>query len=223
MAQLLNERHSVNVHLNTVRRHIRIAHQIKGAEELAATIEPHFNNLLEKWKVKNSYSEEVESKRDTVILKDALLDDKVRDLHEGCKKYDRDHPGLTITNQIFPGSLSVIIYAPLKSEPTEVEKLLIKVKELGAGHELAAFVAPLEQAISECKEALSDLQLAMDDEAKAKAHESFAKFNLARQYEQNYFDAGTKFGKQFASRLFPSIKSKKRMEEGQEPESEPKK
>ena len=48
MAQLLYERHSTNVHLNFVKRHIRLARQFKGAEELVTAIEPFYNELAAK-------------------------------------------------------------------------------------------------------------------------------------------------------------------------------
>ena len=48
MAQFLYERHSTNVHLNIVKRHIRLARQIKGAEDLVTAIEPLYNELAAK-------------------------------------------------------------------------------------------------------------------------------------------------------------------------------
>ena len=122
MAQFLYDRHSSALHLNTVKRHIRLCRQVKGAEELATTIEPGYNELSTKVAATAKASDDCDIKRDQVLLKDALLDDKVRDLNEACKKYERDNPGENVMALLFPGGLSPVIYAPLSSEPAEVEK-----------------------------------------------------------------------------------------------------
>lgn len=115
MAQLLYERHSTNVHLNIVKRHIRLARQFKGAEELVTAIEPFYNELAAKAADAMNATEETECKRDLLALADLSLDDKVRDLNEACKKYDRDHPGIPVSALLFPEGASPFIYAPVEA------------------------------------------------------------------------------------------------------------
>ena len=205
MAQFLYERHSINVHLSTVKRHMRLARQIKGAEDLASTIEPMYTDLLTKSQVRLSASENTEICRDTLALKDTLLDDKVRDLNEACKKHDRDNPGLPVIKLIFPEVLSSIVYAPLEEEPAVVEKIIIRIQQLGNEHVLASHIPLLQAAITDTKAAIEALHLAIQAEATASAFEAIAKLNLTRQYEQNIYAASSKFGKAFANRLFPAI------------------
>lgn len=73
MAQLLYEWHSTNVHLNIVKRHIRLARQFKEAEELVTAIEPFNNELAAKEANTISATEETECKRDSLALKEKRL------------------------------------------------------------------------------------------------------------------------------------------------------
>jgi len=217
MAQLLYERHSTNVHLNIVKRHIRLARQFKGAEELVIAIEPFYNELAAKAANTISTTEETECKRDLLALADVSLDDKVRDLNEACKKYDRDHPGIPVSALLFPEGTSPYIYAPVETEPTLVEKLILGIQSLGEGHPLAEHIGTLRDAIDKSKTAISELKTAITAEKMAEALEAIAKVNLTRQYEQNIYTASSKFGKTFANRLFPAIKVNVKSESDDEP------
>ncbi len=207
MAQQLYERHSTNVHLSIVKRHIRLARQIKGAEELVIVIEPFYNELAAKVADALKATEETEYKRDLLAFTDVSLDDKVRDLHEACKKYDRDHPGIPLTTLLFPEGISPFIYAPVETEPTLVEKLILSIQSLGGGHPLAEHVSELQAAVDNSKSAIDELKAAITAEKMAEALEAIAKVNLTRQYEQNIYAASAKFGKTFANRMFPAIKT----------------
>jgi hypothetical protein len=205
MAQFLSEKHSINVHLSIVKRHIRLTRIIKGAEELGSAIEPAYTDLVTKSACAATAAEDTEFKRDLASYKNTLLGDRVRDVNEATKKYDRDHPGLAITNLLFPEGTSPIIYAPLEDAPTVVEKLILKIQNLGEGHQLAEQIAPLQTAIDEAKAALDALHGAIAAQKTADALTNIAKANLTRQYEQNIYAASSKFGKVFANRLFPTI------------------
>jgi hypothetical protein len=216
MAQQLYDRHSTNVHLNTTKRHIRLARQAKGTENLVSAIEPFYNELTSKAAAATTASEETELKRDSLTFKDASLDDKVRDLHDACKKHDRDNPGSSVSTLLFPEGISPVIYAPIESEPTTVGKLILSIQSLGEGHPLAAHISTLQTAIDECKTAIEELHAAITAEKMADALEAIAKMNLSRQYEQNIYAASSKFGKAYANRLFPAIKTAPKTEATEE-------
>jgi len=216
MAQFLYDRHSTNVHLNIVKRHIRLARQAKGAEELVTTIEPLYNELETKASIAEASARETESKRDFLAFKDALLDDKVRDVNEACKKYDRDNPGSSVFNLLFPDGLSPVVYAPIESEPTMVEELILAIQNLGENHLLFGHILPLQAAISESKNAIDELHAAITAKKMADAAVGIAKVNLTRQYEQNIYAANSKFGKTYANRLFPAISAPGKTENGTE-------
>jgi hypothetical protein len=222
MTQLLYERHSVNLHLTIVKRHIRLARKINGAEQLAISIEPFFTDLQTKVAAADLAKEECEHKRDLLALKDALLDDKVRDLGEACKKYDRDNPGSLVTALLFPEGVTPVIFAPVESEPTEVGKLIVGLQNLGRGHALAVHMEPLQTAVGEVKTAIDELYVAIEAQKTAEAFEAIAKVKLTRQYEQNFYAAGSKFGKQFAKRLFPDINPPAKVETAEEKPEETK-
>lgn len=205
MAQFLSEKHSINVHLSIVKRHIRLTRHIKGAEDLGSAIEPPYTDLVTKSANAAIVAEDTEFKRDMASYKNTLLGDRVRDVNEAAKKYDRDHPGLAITTLLFPEGTSPIIYAPLEDAPAVVEKLILKIQNLGEGHPLAEQIAPLQTAIDEAKASLDALHVAVAAQKTADALTNIAKTNLSRQYEQNIYAASSKFGKVFANRLFPTI------------------
>lgn len=216
MAQLLYERHSTNVHLNIVKRHIRLARQFKGAEELVTAIEPFYNELAAKAANTTIATEETECKRDLLALADLTLDDRVRDLGEACKKYDRDHPGIPVSALLFPEGISPFIYAPVETEPTLVEKLILAIQSLGEVHPMTEYIGPLQEAITNSKAAIGELKAAITAEKMAEALEAIAKVNLTRQYEQNIYTASSKFGKAFANRLFPAISAPSKNGGGEE-------
>jgi hypothetical protein len=205
MAQLLYERHSTAVHLNATKRHMRLSRQFKGAEELVTAIEPSYNELAAKAASTTAATEETECKRDLLALADVMLDDRVRDLSDACKKYDRNHPGIPVSTLLFPEGISPFVYAPVETEPTLVEKLILGIQSLGGGHPLAEHIGALQAAVDTCKTAIADLKTAITAEKMAEALEAIAKVNLTRQYEQNIYAASSKFGKAFANRLFPQI------------------
>lgn len=217
MAQLLYERHSTNVHLNIVKRHIRLARQFKGAEALVTAIEPFYNELAARAANTINATGETECKRDLLAFTDVSLDDKVRDLHEACKKYDRDHPGIPVTTLLFPEGISTVIYAPLETEPTLVEKLILGLQSLGGEHPLFAHIPILQDALLHINQSISELKAAITAEKMAEGLEAIAKMNLTRQYEQNIYAASSKFGKAFANRLFPAIKANGRSGPDDEP------
>ena len=125
-------------------------------------------------------------------------------MYEAGKKYDRDHPGIPVTNLLFPDGISPVIYAPVESEPTLVEKLILGIQSLGE-HPLTEYIASLQAAVDNSKTAIGELKAAITEEKMAEALESIAKVNLTRQYALNIYAASSKFGKAYANRLFPAI------------------
>ncbi|MGF7138318.1 hypothetical protein [Roseimarinus sediminis] len=205
MAQLLYERHSSNLVLKTVKRHLRLCRQNKGTEAHATAIEPAYNALLEKREAVKTAEEDYESNYDLLVIMDAELDDKVRDAKEAALKFDRDHPGEMTTRRLFPNGLTPIVFVSSKKESSEVDQLILRINDLGATHELHALIEPLQSALNSCKEALDALALSSEKVTTAETLEKIAKINLVRQYEKNYYTVVSRFGKQFSRRLFPRL------------------
>ena len=162
MAQLLNDRHSINVHLNITKRHIRLARHAKGAEELLLAIEPVLAELIDAKAIDEEAIEEIEYRRDLVAYEAIDLDDKVRDLSAACKKYDRDNPGLGITPLIFLNGTTPIIFSPNLEKPMLVEFLIKCIQNLGENHPLAAHIEPLQSAITKLQTTIDALQSSID-------------------------------------------------------------
>ncbi len=211
MAQLLYDRHSTKIHLSIVKRHRRLCKQIPGAEELITTIDPFYNDLLEKQSAAFLAEENKEAAYDDVHFHDRNLDDRVRSSYEKFKQYDRDNPGRPVLNQVFPdGKFSDIVNAPLRKEPDEVANLVTRIEALGAEHELNELATYLNEGIDKCRQALNAYYEAIKTQKLKEAEEEISKSNLGRQYEFNYLDAVKKFGRNFANRLFPVINNSAR-------------
>ncbi len=208
MAQLLYEKQSANVHLNTTRRHMRLCRQIKGGDKYAVRIEPNYNDLLEKQKAADQAKFEKEAAHDDVVLNDTDLDNSVRNLYDECKQYDRDNVGRPVLKELFPGgNISGVIYAPLKDEPDVVEELLIRMDALELGENITAHKGAIQLNIEKCREALAVYHEAIKNQKQLEAVEEIAKATIRRQYEFNYLDIAKEFGKRNADRFFPSIRS----------------
>jgi hypothetical protein len=201
---------------------MRLGRQVKGAQELVTAIEPFYTDLVQKTNQVDILSEETEFKRDSVALADANLDDKVRDLYEACKKYDRDHPGLKISARLFPAGTTPVVYAPTEAEPTMVADLIKAIQNLGEGHPLAEHIPLLQAAIADVRTAIEELHVAINAERDAEGTALLSKNNLTQQYGENIHNASIKFGNEYANRLFPPIKPKAKAEETKEKETEAK-
>ena len=221
MAQFLKDRHSSNVHQNIVRRCMRLCRQVKNAEEFAIMLEPLYNEFLQKRLNREKAEETREDLYDTKILKDTFLDDRLRDLYEDCKKYERNHPGSNIAALLFPDGLTAIVRSPLDLEPENVQRLILKIKELGSGHEFASHIPVLQAATEDSKVAIAAHAGAVNNFKTAQTLVTIAKSNLNQKYEKVIYAANSKFGKTYADRLFPSIQpSNKKGKPGSEAENE---
>ena len=123
------------------------------------------------------------------------------------KPYDRDNPGRSVRDLIFPGGKSVVIYAKYEEEPDLAEQLLTRLASLGEEHPLNGQNGEIREGIDKCKTALSVYHEAIKAEKLKEAEEEIAKSNLGRQYEFNYLDLVREFGKKYANRFFPIIRS----------------
>jgi len=205
MAQALTDQHSNRVVGTSSLRHIHISRQVKGADVFAANIQPVYDNFSVKEKARQAISLELSYKLDTVILQESFLGDRIRDLSQDCQRYDRDHPGLTVTPLVFTKIPSEIIHAASDKIITEAENLIVRLNELEADHVLKSNIEPIQTCIDECKAAQKEYDVVLVQETKAKTDQDVAKKLLIRQYEQNIYAASAKFGKTFANRLFPKL------------------
>ncbi len=221
MAQLLYDRHSTKIHLNIVKRHMRLCRQFNGTENLVSSIEPSFEALLEKEAASDRATFEKEVASDFVGLNDTNLDDKVKTCFERCKQYDRENPGRPTLLIVFPDNkYTTITRASLKLEPDLAEQMVARLESLGADHSLNELAAGIKEGISKCREALSDYHQSIRLLKGAEADEEIAKSNLRRQYEFNYYDSIKLFGKNFAERLFPVISTSSRKKTNDQEEAD---
>jgi hypothetical protein len=187
-------------------RHIRLSRQMKGTDDLIAAIDPYRVALLSRKSWTETAAENKTAGYDLLVLTDALLDDKVRNLSDDCKQYDRNNPGRPVFNVIFPeGNITSIIRIKMEEEPEAVNALIKRVESLGADHLVAKHGALLQTAVANSNKVIADYKATIDALKSDEALEEIAKTNLIRQYELNYYEALKKFGKIYANRLFPTI------------------
>jgi hypothetical protein len=204
MARLLYDRQSTETHLTFAQRHVRLCHQVNGTETLVQSILPTISALESKKNITSTKSIDRDAAHDKLVLTDSLLDDCVRTTFERARQYDRENPGRLVLTQIFPdGKFSGITSAPLDKEADLAEKLLLRIQSLGASHPLGSMVAPLQQAIQNCRAAQQSFINAITAQKSAEAEEEIAQAALRKQYELNFYEASRLFGRTLADRLFP--------------------
>lgn len=206
MATMLQDRDSSDKHLDYVRLHSRRCNKNKGTEFLAQRIKPLADTLSEKKVVTKQTIQNRQDANDDIKLEDTILDNEVRTVHEKCLQYDRDNLGHSVLTKIFPnGSFGWIVKLTEKEEPDEIDKLTIRIENLGSDHPLFPHAAILKEKANAVRNAIKAYNEAVTLQKSAEAEEEIAQASLRREYENNYLDARGQFGKAKAEMLFPFI------------------
>lgn len=221
MAQLLYERDASRKHLSATRRHMRLCRQFQGTQFLVDPIQLPYSTLKEKQTVTQRKEEQREDRYDDLLTADNQLDDQVRLVFRRCEEHDRASPAAAVMPRIFPeGKFGHIVNMNLREEPDAVERLAMRLEDLGKEHALYPLAEELRsridagrQAIKVYDDTVKQLKLYMNEE-------DIAKSTLRRQYENNYLDARKQLGKIRAERLFPKLNtSNRRLQPGEAYES----
>lgn len=211
MATLLRDKMSSEAHINHSERHVRLCQQTQGAESLVANIQPKIDNLQAQVNIRIDKVKARYSAYDSIVFKDAMLDDCIKNLAGSVKQYDRSHPGRPIFTRLFPdGRPSTITDASFTKELSKAEGLLVRLQSLAEENSLHNHDAILSTAIKASRQAVLDHKDAVLKESLATSAEELLQVELRNQYEFNYFDAAKLFGKNYANRLFPKFTSKKK-------------
>ncbi|MBN1185264.1 MAG: hypothetical protein JXB49_23465 [Bacteroidales bacterium] len=217
MARLLSTNDSASRCLNSVRRHQRLAKKIVNDEELIKQVQPEYDTLQEKVKISDEKETGRENAYDDLLLADRNLDDTLRTVFEKCKQYDRDHMSEKVLISVFPDeTFGDIVRLPFAKEILEVEKIAVRIESLGNSHTLSGLAEEIRTKAKLCKEAIKGVDEAIRDKKMAEADVDITKEALIRKYEGNYLDARKKYGRNTADKLFPSIYSRKTIEEIEE-------
>ncbi len=204
MARLLHDHDSVDFHINTARRHVRFCRQIKGGDKYATNIDPAYQELIHKKAVTVSEREKRQDTYDDLQRFDTALDNMVRTVFEKCVQFDREHITEIVLKKIFPDEkYSHIIRLPYRDEPTEVEKIAIRIESLGASHALYPLAAELREKVNQSRNAIDMYYEAIRQQKRAEAEQEIAAAQLRRIYEINYLEARKDLGKENAEQLFP--------------------
>lgn len=202
---------SSDVHINNSERHVRLCQQTQGAESLVASIQPKIDSLHAQVNIRIDKVKARYSAYDSIVFKDGLLDDCIKDLAGSAQQYDRNHPGRPIFMLLFSdGRPSSITDASFTKELNKAEGLLVRLQSLHEGNSLHSHDTILTNAIKASRQAILDHQSAVTIENLAITAEEMAQRELREQYEFNYFDAAKLFGKNHANRLFPKFTSSKK-------------
>ncbi len=211
MAQLLYSRDSSQRHMSATRRHLRLCKQVKNTQALVKQITPAFDLLSEKEQAFQEKQILREDRYDDMLLADTQLDDSVRNLFGRCQEHERAHLGENTLLQIFPeGTFSQIVNMNREKEPAEVEKIAIRLENLGDKHPLYVFAAELRQKVEGARKAIRAYRESVQVVKVAETECEMARADLRRQYENNYLDARKLMGKTVAERLFPKINNTNR-------------
>lgn len=192
-------------------RHMRLCKQVPGADKYRVSILPLLNDFKSKKIALEDAGKEVNAAQDMVWLSDYILDDCLRNLHGRSKEFDRSNPGSNTLTLLFPnGNITAVITMSDKDEPDAAHAIAQKVQSLGDTHVLAPYAAEIETAIGNCRIALAQQETAIRAEGEAKTALTISKVNLVRQYNAVYFKVAGDVDKNYAEKLFPQLRSKKK-------------
>ena len=217
--QNLHQRDSVARHLDAAERHIQLCRQNKYGEKFITNIQQAKDDLQTKQDVLKKALQDKTMAMDNIRLCDMLLDDIIRKLHGRAKEYDRDVPGQNVRMLLFPGGrLTPVISMPLNDEPNEAEQIAGKIESLGSDNPLLPIAMEIREAVEKCRQAAKEYTNSLQTISGMQTEAEIAKVALGRQYANNYFQAASEYGKNYAERLFPEIYSSYRSVETPEEE-----
>jgi len=185
--------------------------QISGAEQLIPDVQNAIKDVQQKESLFNAADESVDYAYDITQLKDSNLDNSIRDTAEDCKRFDRNNLGSQVYSLIFPQNTIPIIDEYYKHEPAEVRKLINRIRILGPDHPLLQNASRLQQLVKESEEAIHNLADAEEIMDSCQEDLNAAKQKLIQVYNNTILKSIQLFGKNNTDKLFPSIKSKKKM------------
>ena len=223
MAQLLYERDATRKHLSATRRHMRLSRQFNGTQFLVDQIQLPYNVLKDKHAATVRKQEQREDRYDDLLIADNQLDDQVRLVFRRCEEHDRATPGDAVMPRVFPeGKFGHIVNMNLQDEPDTVERLAMRLEDLGKDHPLYSLAKELRTQVAASRKAIRAYEEMIKQLKMSEADEEIAQATLRRQYENNYLDARKQLGKIRAERLFPKLNSSNRttqtVEESDNPE-----
>ena len=206
MAQLLYERVSTRKHLSATRRHMRLCRQFNGTQPLVDQVQLPYNVLKDKHEATRSKQEQREDRYDDLLTADNQLDDQVRLVFRRCEEHDRATPAEAVMPRVFPkGKFGHIVNMNLQEEPDTVERLAMRIENLGKEHTLFPLATELRNQVAASRKAIRAYEDMIKQLKACEADEEIAQATLRRQYENNYLDARKQFGKSRAERLFPKL------------------
>ncbi len=211
MAQLLYARDSSQKHMSATRRHLRLCKQVKNTQGLVKQITPAYQLVGEKDQELQAQKLVREDRYDDMLMADNQLDDSVRNLFGKCEAFDRTHPGDNVLQQIFPErKFSHIVTMNRQEEPAMIEKLAMRLENLGEKHSLFPIAQELKQVVATTRKAIRAYQECVQLLKVCETECEMACTALRRQYENNYLDARKQLGRPLAERLFPTFNTKKK-------------
>ena len=207
--RMISTRFSVVRLLGIVRRHVRLLKRVFNDENLINQIQTEYEALESKQKTIEEKEHERENAYDDMLLADHLADDAVRNLFGACQEYDRNNPGSNVLIRVFPDEIfGNIIHLPLVSEVIQLDKLVVRLNELGPDHELAGFSKEMSEKSEAVKTAMATYEEKVRQVKLAEAEGEIAKEALIRKYELNYLEARKTYGRQQAEKLFPRLSTR---------------
>lgn len=193
--------------LDATERHMRLCSQIVGGEKYRLLVHPFYNDMVLVKNESETLSKAVIAAQDSLTLFDSIIDDLLRDTQGRAKEYDRAHPGSNLLTMIFPnGVITPIINMNNHDEPATVQGIILKIRSLGEQHPLYPLAAQLDKGVADCLQSIKKEEDAIEADGTGLTKLTLAKIKLVRQYNANYFIAGTDVDKNFAEKLFPKLR-----------------
>jgi len=213
MAQMLSKKDSAAKIKRAVRRHLRLSrrHPDGEAKVIAQRILEPMAALERAVAAASAAADAAEDAFDDWNQEDHLLDQQVRKLGFRCREWDASRPGDQTLRRVFGGlSASEVTRMPRHEQPDFVVKMVVRGRELPAGHsgaELLDDLARLAQSSRRAHRAYLDAEQRV---GAANAAVEMARLVVVRAYRDNYIDIERASGSEVADACFPILRRSRR-------------
>ena len=134
---------------------MRLCRQFNGTQFLIDQAQLPYNALQDKHAATLRKQEQREDRYDDLLIADNQLDDQVRLVFRRCEEHDRATPAAAVMPRVFPeGKFGHIVNMNLQKEPDTVERLAMRLEDLGKDHVLYPLATELRTQVAASRKAI---------------------------------------------------------------------
>jgi hypothetical protein len=155
---------------------------------------------------------------DKVKIKNYVVNDRLRDLKDAARIYDRSHIDAPATPILFEDENLSDLEKRGFDEIVKIEPIPVRIERLGSEHVLYSHKAIIENAISAVRTALDEHEISLKEYQQSWASERIAREDFCKAFNDLILDSTKKFGRKITDRIF-SVNDKPKKKD--EPDTSP--